>query len=442
MQKILSNENTSIVYSGFSESETIEIQSESIFGASKMLGKIMSLETKRLLKNDIRFENKKKILAEGAKQLSIFKKITKNSLLTIDGINYAQRYLEAHEGYSEGVGISMPEIIYMQADITAGCESIFSCNQKLNQIRLIHTEENSADHNFRSKGKYTYKLVKMRLPDKVVTFFAYPGMFWGAAFGINETCRFVQAIDDLITRDNNYPNSGIWVGAVAAMFLDSGNLSHVSKMVDALKPWVKKFGCIGGYAIHMAEGGPNPSTKSVEIAGKVVKFVDPYVSDGQTIVAQANYPRDKSVKKYSESHPPQKQHWKIDEIHLHVEMFNRQKRLLRLAKETKWPINNPNKAIASGLKLLANPMSDLAAYTDSHGKLKYYQTGLPSEWTVAHLVGYIDSKTTQFYIGKLTPKPIPGMEYLLKVDESYPYVEKKLWELVEKKYKEFHKKNK
>ena len=50
-------------------------------------------------------------------------------------------------------------------------------------------------------SKYKYRVVTMKLPDKTITFFAYPGLcIWGPAFSCNETKGFIQAVDDVLMK--------------------------------------------------------------------------------------------------------------------------------------------------------------------------------------------------------------------------------------------------
>ncbi len=442
MQKNSSDTKLVIKHSGFARSEVFEIKAKNLLAASKLLGMEFRKEAKSKLKKDLKSKDNKNLLHDTRKYLLAFERLVRTRLLVVDGVDYGQRYLDAMLGYSKGVGISLAEAAFLQLEIAAGCQTIFSQDLKTQEIRLIHTEEDD-DEGLLSRKAYNYRLVKITLPEKEVTFFAYPGLCgWGPAFGINETKHFVQTVDDLFVI-NKYPNACIWANAISFMILDAADFGVIDQLRAILEDLLSKRGCVNGYATHMATNIGGPMMKSIEYGGKIIGFVNSNLYGKQEIIAQANYPRNENVKKYSSSHPPVGgSRWKIKDIRTHLEMKYRQKRLERLARKTKWSKGNATNVINVGLRLLANPYGDLARYKESSGEIRYYHTGLPSIYTAAHLVGYVSKNKEYFYIGKLLPKPIPNKRYSLDVNEDYPFAEKKLWEYIYKERDLFYKKNK
>ena len=397
----------------------MEIKANNLYEASKILGREMREQSIFVLNRDLK-SNKKLEIKECSDELELLQNLSNGKLLSLGGINYAKRYLEALQGFADGLNITLEKAAILQKEIETGCQTIIAKN-KNGEIAFLHTEED--DKNDNTSEVYDYRLVKFILPEKEVLFFAYPGLCgWGAAFGIDKTHDFVQFVDDLII-DKKFAGQ-IWSNAVAFMFFDCGDIAKVTHLLEKIKKLGRKYSFFGGYAIHIIQSQNSLKRLSLEFGGQYIE-VTPDFND---FFVEVNYAKDSKLKEITEFRQPNNlKSWPFYQKMTYLEMTRREERLLNICRMGWWNISNPGKAIDSGLKVLAYPYGDLRKYKDKDGKTKYYHTGLPSKWTFAHFIGFM-GKENRFYIGKNTPPKIPGLEYSNDIDENYRYKEERLWE--------------
>jgi hypothetical protein len=413
--------NHSLKIDGFDTSEVVNIEAGSLFEASKILGLKTKLVTKKILKKNLVGSNKKKHLQTCLRELEIVENLSKNGHFKVAGVNYAKRYLNAVKGFSLGSEISIAEAIFLQKEIQAGCQTMISKNED-GSISFMHTEENSPDDN--TLPDYNYRVVKMKIPGKEVTFFAFPGICgWGPAFGIDRTNMFIQLVDDIYIKEKL--SGSLWSNMIAFMIFDTGSVKRAELLFNKITTVGRKHGFSSGYAIHTIQDRNKMDLASYEFGGRITKKINSFTK----IFAQVNYSKNDQLKKMAEFYPPKNlKKWDKDLKMDYLEMTRREARLLDLGKMGLWKTSSADKTIKTGLQVLAYPHSDLRRYKIKNGKFSYYHTGLPSRWTFAHFLGYV-GKRSKFYIGKKTPKPIKGMEYSNDIDENYKYAEEKLWKL-------------
>lgn len=426
---------------GFRDSEKLSFSSDSYFDAFFQYGKRVSRWVRgSLLEMKSGVGDKEKIqrhLDESQDKLNQIEKLANKEALTIKGINYLQRYLDAFYGYCQGVGITYAEGAWLQREVELGCQTIMVQDKKTGSINLVHAEEDSEFSRF-GWEPYSYKMVRMKIGDKKMRFFSYPVLVgWGPAIGINESTGFIQVVDDLIPR-TRYNQGYFWAMIVAFISLDMGDSSLVEEMVQALRQ-VSGLKFNSAYAIHMAQARKGrPEMRSIEIIHDQIEYLGYSLTDDKRILAQSNCPLGDGLKRYSLSYYPEDgRRWGLYSAKLYVEMKERRLRLLSQAKETVWPISDAEMAIKEGMNLLARPEGDIADYTDNQGRLKQYISCLPSRWTVAHVCAFISGDTLVYHIGKLLPKPIKGREYSLKFKSNYPYFCKNISEEAIKELNEY-----
>ena len=409
---------TSITVHGFSDSEIITISAKNIHD----LASEYAQKTKKVIHQSLNERLKKdkgngKHLAAALADLEVIKNIAKKGNLVINSQNYAQRYIDALEGFSKGSGLCLAESAFLQKEIDAGCQTLISKNTK-GEIAFLHTEEDGDNDKLAQKSKYGHRLVKANLSGRKSTFFSYPGLcLWGPAFGTLENDNFVQFVDELFIKEKLY--GPLWSNFIVFMFFDCGNLEDIKMLIKKLKVLCIKYPFQNGYSVHMLDS-KKQNLLSVEFAGsKIVKIDTDYKK-----FSQANYPKAKDFQKMSE----------YDE-QTYIEMTRREKRLEKISNLGMWRIDGEKQAISTGLETLAYPYGDLRRYRRKDKHWNIYHTGLPSLWTAAHFVGFLGKAHTSLYIGKLTPKPIVGMEYSNQIDNNYMYQEKKIWEMTKNKFK-------
>ncbi len=412
--------NHSVKIVGFAKDELLNIQATSLFEASKILGSKTKEITHDILGKNLKF-GKKKHLQKCVEELEIIENLSKRGHFTIGKVNYGKRYLEALKGFSEGAEVTIPEAIFLQKEIQAGCQTMISKNED-GSFSVLHTEENAADDN--TLPNYDYRIVNMKFADKEVVFFAYPGICgWGSAFGVDKTNLFVQFVDDLLIGEKFL--GGLWSNMITFMLFDTGNIKRAELLLEKISLVGKKYGFSGGYAVHMIQNKSKSSLASYEFGGNLVKKISNFAK----LFAQVNYSKNDSLKKMTEFYPPKiLKKWGKYQKQTYLEMTRREVRLLDLEKMGLWKTSTADKTIQTGLQVLAYPYGDIRKYRGKDGKLVYYHTGLPGRWTFAHFVGYI-GKYSKFYIGKKNPSPTKGMEYSNDIDENYIYGEEKIWKL-------------
>ncbi|MBI4032923.1 MAG: hypothetical protein HY377_00150 [Candidatus Blackburnbacteria bacterium] len=426
---------------GFKPEEYVVFQGKSLRSVSRAFGKSMSEMTKAYLKwalggNNLRA--RRLILNDAQDRLHHLEELAASGALVVDRVNWLRRYLEAFYGYCEGAGISFAEGALLQAEVSPGCQTLGVQDTKTGEIRFIHTEEDASSYGGSEDG-YRYKLVQMDLKGRSIRFFAYRGLCgWGPAFGLNETTGLVQAVDDLMLREA-YEQGVLWANAVAFMTLDSGDIKTIEKLflkIESL-PGMK---FTGGYSIHFAQLGDLPLMRSVEFGGDKIKWLEPDKVRNRLIIAQTNCPLDPEIQPFSVTSPPQKgEYWGRAGAQLYVEMRERQLRLVTIGATVDWLKKNMDESIKKGLEILADPYADVGKSVGGQGRDSFYYTGLPSRWTVAHLVSYVGRDEIGFYVGKLTPKTIKGREYALKFKKNYKFAGKELWKLAERERRIFFK---
>lgn len=417
---------------GFNPSEVLKIKGIDLRDASRQLGEAMKKENQWLLEKGfmgVEEEEKKRILSIAKIKIEQIRECSKDEIYVIDGENRLQNYLEAFEGYCQGSEITFEEGAFLQIETLPECQTIVVKDG--NKIGIVHSEEEGGG--MFDENHYGYKWVEMDLPNKKVSFFAYHGLCsWGPAYGVNESTKMVQMVDDLYILDV-FEAGVLWAPAVSFMTLDLGKIELVKELIARLdKKEGKKF--IGGYALHMAEAGESPQILSVEFGQDKIKIVEPMNESGKWVVAQANCPLDGEVLKYSQTgYPDENRTWTEDDAELYVEMRNRRLRLLEIAKSGMIPGDNPKMTIENGLQVLANPWGDVGRVMDKGAvEYRYYPSGLPSNVMNSHFVCHIEGTEMIYYVGKLTPEPIKDEEYETKITPEYKYGLKKIWEEGEK----------
>lgn len=426
---------------GFKPEECVVFKGKSLRSVSRAFGKSMSEVTKAYLKwalggNNLRA--RKLILNDAQDRLHHLEELAASGALVVDRANWLRRYLEAFYGYCEGAGLTLAEGAFLQVYIDGGCQTLWVQDIKTGEIRLVHTEEDEDSLSLKD-GKYRYKLVEMSERGKTIRFFAYPGFCgWGATFGFNQTTGLIQTADDLVVKEG-FNKGVLWASAVAFMVLDCGDIKIVEKLFRKIEslPGVK---FTGGYSIHFAQAGDPPLMRSFEFAGDKIKWLEPDKVRGRLIIAQTNCALDPEMQPLSSAYPPPKgEFWGRAGAQLFVEMRERQLRLTTIGATVDWLKKNMDDTIKKGLEILADPYMDVGKSVGGQGRDSFYYTGLPSSWTVAHLVAYIGREEIGFYVGKLTPKPIKGREYALKFKKNYKFAGKELWKLAERERRIFFK---
>lgn len=426
---------------GFKRSELINIEAATLKDAFFILGKKNSLEIKKSLRKELKNLNprrKKQVFGELKKNLVKLNKLAKGKELKVKGVNRLSRFLEAFYATCEGAGISYLEGALLQSESEYGCQTVIVQNKKDRTIRLIHTEEDS-DFS-RSKSKfYHYRFVNMNISGQKISYFLYPDIFgWGYAIGINETAGLVQVVDDLIPLPE-YNLGPLWSSAITFMTLDLGGKKEVVELLHKIQKIAARVKFNGGYALHLCWSGKRPEFKSYEFAYNKVRSSTPFETADRLFLGQTNASLIDDIRPFTYSSiPPKGKKWNLTAAQFYVEMKERGKRLIHLAAGSDWLNKKPHEAINKGLEILATPNVDVGRYRGKNKKFKYYITGLPSPWTLAHLAVHLGKNHLVYYLGKFTPKPLPGKKYSIRYREDYPFLGKKLWEEARKEYQAFH----
>lgn len=425
---------------GFKRSEVINIRSDTLKSAFLTLGKKIAPEIKKSLRKALKplgSRRKKAVFRDLKRVLSRLEKLSQNPVLNIDGANRLSRYMEAFYATCDGAGISYLEGALLQSESESGCQTVIVQSKKDRTVRLIHTEEDSDFSRLKSKT-YRYRLVNMEISGQKITYFLYPDIFgWGYAIGINETAGLVQAVDDLISLPE-YNDGLIWSSAITFMTLDLGDKKKVVVLMEAISKLAGKLKFNGSYALHLCWSGRKPEFKSFEFAYNKVCPSTPLETADRIFLGQTNASLIDDIRPFTYSSIPEKdKKWNLTAAQFYVEMKERSKRLYRLAADSDWLDKKTHETIKKGLEILATPNVDVGRYRVKNKKYKYYITGLPSPWTLAHLVVYLSKNHLDYYLGKFTPKSLNGQKYSIKYREDYPFLGKKLWEEATKEYQAF-----
>ncbi len=425
---------------GFAEDEVLKIKADNIFEASVVLGQAMKEKNRAILEKlwlEVGSDKKEALLLKAKIKAELIRKLSISELFSVDGVNRLGLFMMAFDGYCKGSELSEAEVALMQIEIEGGCQTIFVKDLDQKVIGFVHTEEEGGA-TFDEKN-YDYRWVEMDLPEKKISFLAYPGLCsWGPAFGINETTDTVEAVDDLYIKES-YDKGPLWPGAMAFMALDIGDVKKVKELVERIGKFEgRKF--VGGYAVHLAQNNAELDMISVEFAEDTIKIVEPEMVGNRKVSAQANCPLDKELTQYSQSaYPTDDVEWNKYDIELFVEMNERQKRtFLEGSENREWPSTDSEKTISEGLRILANPYGDIGRLIDiKTGGFKYYLSGLPTKVTNSHFAGWIGNGVLSCYVGKLVPKPLEGKEYELVSEEESRFALKKIWEEADKVFEEY-----
>ena len=423
--------NVSGKFSGFMSSEIIDIQGDSVDVAFKNLAAKNRKYIQTTLKENLPSRGKTKVLRLAADQLRKTEALAKQRIFEIDGVNWLERYLLAFYGSCEGAGINRAEGAFLQSEGVVGCQSLLVQDKETGEVRVVHTEEDS-DMDSKTKFKYPFRVVKMNLDGKKISFFYYPDIFgWGYSVGVNESTGFVQVVDDLSPRAK-YNKGYFWAMAVSFMTLDSGSIKIAKKIMKSLAS-INGVAFNGGYAIHMAQLDGKPDLVSYEFIHKEVKRLIPKTIGRKLVIGQSNMALNPDLQKFCSAGWPKKgDSWSLTAANLYAEMLGRTNRLLKLGKEAKWLGKGAKDSIKYGLRLLADPRGDVGFYKDG-----YLITGFPSFWTYAHFTAYLGKDSVEYYLGKNLPMPIKGSEYSVKYRKGYKFVGKKIWVEGKKAYNKF-----
>lgn len=400
---------------GFVNEDKLRIKAPSLDRAFEELGRGMREVSQKILEQRMKMARDRGMVLESAQaDLMVIEEIARDRWLEIEGVNYAARYLEALNGYGRGVGMAVDEVAFLQKEIEAGCMTMVA-RSPAGAIAFLHAEENGDDAGL-PKGIYDYRLVELKLPDRELVFFAYPGLCsWGSAFGIDKTTNYAQFTDDLYIKEEEMGR--VWVNLAAFALFDAANMDKGKLIIEKLVGIARRWGWHNGYAIHMVKGGKQSQAVSYELAANLV-MRQPELAGH---VVQVNRPITDEIKVFDE----------LEKGILYWEMVGREKRLERIWRLGWWKLSSAKEAIKTGLKAMAYPHGDLRYYKNSDGRKTYYHTGLPGPWIAAHFLGWVGEKS-EFYIGKRIPPPVKGMEYSNDIDENYRYGEEKLWRLKNK----------
>lgn len=423
---------------GFRREEKLKIEAEDYFDAFYELGKA----TKESIQEHFHKATDKMdvvLLAQemnkGQERLEFMQMVSEKGWLKVDGVNYLQRYLNAFYGTAQGAGLGYTESMMMQSE-NVGCQTIMVQEKRTGEIRMIHAEEDSGFD--KKKDKYRYRWVDITIGNNEVEFFYYPELYgFGPAVGVNKTTGMVVAIDDLIAK-NEFASGNFTVMSVAFMALDCGDIKVAEQIIERLRK-IDKLSFEGGYAIHMAQGGDEPSMKSYECIHKTIIEEMGIETADRKIVAQSNFAVNGEIEYMVRASIPTDGEWHEWESRLYEEMKERKARLGRQAKEVGWLGKSPEDSVKAGLELLADPEGDTNEYTDDDGTLVKCYTGLPSPWVVTHFTAYIGVDHLIYEAGKFLPQPVEGKEYSVRYREDYKFGGKNLTELAaidRERYKE------
>lgn len=427
-----------IDFSGFEEREKLRFEGSGVRNVHKMFGEAMAMVSKVTL--NMMFLNVGKMkrqmtLEEAEVAYKNLASLARTDIFNINGVNYLKRYIQAFEGYCEGVGISFAEGAVLQIVEEVGCQTLMVQDKATKEVRMIHTEEDTSffDATKMKNSDYFYRLVEMVIDGKEITFFAYPSLCsWGPAFGVNKTAGMIQAVDDLYIKEV-HSRGVLWANAVGFMVLDAGDMEIIRELVRriSLLPG-EKF--TGGYAIHfMKSGEAFPRARSIEFGGDKIAWVKPVEVEDRTIAAQSNYAKNKTVQKYSITFPPgEGERWSQEDAELYVEMRERMYRLEKMGLAPEWLGRTADESIRVGLEMLARPEGDIGRSWTDEGRPRYYYTGLPSKWVAGHMVAYMGKDEIVCRMAKALPRPIRGKEYAVGFKRNYKYAKNKLWEMAEK----------
>lgn len=207
---------------GFGPPELIKVEEPDLRSASRAFGEGMREVTRSLLEDYKNRADYQGQLTHATHSLNQLREIARNgALTTLDGVNHLARYLEALEGYCEGVEISSAEGALLQLGGEAGCQTLIVQNSETGGVVGLHTEEDADEYQRSKDPKTGKKWVEMTVGDRTIQFCAYAGFCsFGAASGVVEQKDgrppFFQAAD-IIGPEGDGP---LWADAVAFMTMD------------------------------------------------------------------------------------------------------------------------------------------------------------------------------------------------------------------------------
>lgn len=278
---------------GFRPSELLKVEGSDLRSASLDFGEEMKEVTRSLLEEYKAHPDYQAQLAQAAHSLEQLRGIAKSgSLTTSDGVDRIARYLEALEGYCEGVGVSLAEGALLQLGGEAGCQTLIVQNSKTGKVVGLHTEEDADEYQHSKDPKTGKRWVEMTIGDRTIQFCTYVGFCsFGPASGVIEEKDgkppFFQATD-IIGPKGDGP---LWANAVAFMTMDCGNIQLAEELVSKMKKLPQPI-FNGGYVLHIIEGTKPPKVRTLEFGGSRAVFVEPERSGDRLIQLGVNYPRD------------------------------------------------------------------------------------------------------------------------------------------------------
>jgi muramoyltetrapeptide carboxypeptidase len=424
---------------GFQGTGHLRFAGNDIRDVHRQFGATVSSITKRKLNEVIDSLGKRERAAVhleyASNSLQQLEQLATENFLTINGVNWLRRYLEALYGFCEGSGITATEGALLQLEIQTECQTIILQDKNTQEIRFIHTEEDG-NYSITEMRSDPFRLVELNISGRKTTFFAYPGLCsWGPAFNIRHDLGIILMVDDLYMKES--ANKGpITANAMAFMALDSGDLNIVEQLLNRAK--TAPAGFSGGYALHFVVAGENPTMEAVEFGSDQVSWERPTVLPDRSFFVHANCPITGSLQPTTDAGIPSPE-TQLEEVEIFVEMRLRHQRLEAKASGVNWLGQDPHASITTGQWLIASPEGDIGGYSDPNGYEHWeYFTGLPSKWTLSHMVGYVGKLGTTISVGRYLPPPIPGHEYSLQPRKNYPYARKRIWKEAARVQKALH----
>lgn len=411
----------------FYQTEILKIAAQNYFSAGLELGSQVKTITRHTLDElfaDVNDQEKKHLLNLSQNHLEQLRQLADQEVFVLNGVNWLKNYLDTLSGFAQGSEIGLAECALLQMEVEPGCQTLMVQDKTTQKIYLAHMEEDP-DFLVTQDQPYPFRLVEMKVADIQVNFFLFPGLCtWGAAFGTNLSTHLVQTVDDLWIKES-YSLGPLWANMMAFVTLGCGQIDLVRQLITRLQS-LPSASFFNGYAIHLAQAGQPPQSLSLEFAHKQILIEPAQELSDRLIRAQTNAPLSAPLKSYAQGCLPNTlESWSPSEAQSYLEMTERRKRLQAIAAQINLE-SDDQQIIKNWLQALADPQMDILLLNRAAGPT-YVFTGLPSVWTVAHLIAVIDQSDINTYMGKLLPEPIAGKEFALNYQEDYPYLGKNLW---------------
>jgi hypothetical protein len=272
----------------------MDIHADDLRSAHVLIGEKIRRYAKGALREYQKEENYQEVLAFATQSLDQMRKLAKTkTFTTLDGINHLERYLETVVGFSEGTGLSLPEVALLQIENAAGCQTLCVSNTQSGEIVAIHTEEDADGYNQSENAAIGKRWVRLHLPEQNVEYCLYGGLCgYGYASGLIERQgkSMFQAADIL----GSTPVGTIWGNAMAFMLMDCGNIDTTNQLISQIKSAFAPNESIfnGGYVVHQVEAGHPPKMQTVEYGGNQITRLEPMESSGRKFQFGVNYPQD------------------------------------------------------------------------------------------------------------------------------------------------------